>query len=108
MPNVEFTITDDLIDKIYIDARGRDGENGFCDCYSDGHGNRICVGRPGRDGEDGGDVFILYPSHLRDRLQLLEIHNEGGFGGHGGHCSDGPDGPDGYWGRPGQVFYREI
>lgn len=106
---VEFTITDDLIDKIYIDASGRDGLNGICRCYNDPRrGDRDCYGTPGENGEDGGDVLITYPSHLRDRLQLLEIHNEGGYGGRGGICPDGYYGPDGYWGRNGQIFYREI
>ena len=105
---VEFTITDDLIDKIYINARGRDGWDGTCRCYSDPRGDRYCRGTPGENGEDGGDVLIKYPSHLRDRLQLLEIHNEGGLGGRGGICTDGYHGPDGYNGRNGQIFYQEF
>lgn len=105
---VDFTITEDLIDKIYIDGRGRDGRNGICSCYYDRNGSRLCTGMPGEDGQDGADVIIYYPAQLRDRLQLLEVHNEGGTGGFGGICTNGPDGPNGFWGRAGQVYYREI
>lgn len=105
---VEFTITEDLIDKILINARGRDGRGGSCRCYLDPRGDNTCRGTPGEPGEDGADVVISYPSHLKDRLQLLDIHNEGGIGGRGGFCTDGYSGPDGWWGRTGEIYYREI
>ncbi|HLB59410.1 MAG TPA: hypothetical protein VJL87_04940 [Bdellovibrionota bacterium] len=105
---IEFTLTEDYIDKISIDGRGREGRDGTCECYYDSQNQKHCYGTPGTDGEDGADIMIIYPGQLSDRLRLLEIHNEGGRGGFGGHCAEGPDGRNGYWGRQGSIFYRQI
>ncbi|MFC2074968.1 hypothetical protein ACFLRA_01690 [Bdellovibrionota bacterium] len=105
---IDFTLTEDYIDRVVINGFGRDGTNGTCRCYRDRDGNKHCYGTDGTDGEDGADVSIYYPPHLANRLHLIEVNNEGGFGGRGGFCSDGPDGRPGYSGRRGQVFYRQL
>lgn len=110
---LKFTITENLIDKVYINAVGRDGVDGTCQCSYDEKTSldkrRVCRVTAGTDGEKGADVVVLYPVALKDRLELLEIHADGGRGGWGGVCEEGGErGKDGLPGKPGRKIYRDI